>query len=280
LPLRAFSFLTGIRSATRFTAEFHDVEIREIRMKEKRTTSVQSIERGLTILEALSGESGGLGVAELARRTRLPASTVHRLLSVFVRRGYVQRGGARCSYRIDPRFLGLGLLPVQLFREIHRLVAERFLARFAAGEVAGLFVKIGDRSLCVRPGRSREGRGRWLVPEVSEASKRVCPWIAESVAPGDCVVLSGAADGSLFRAGAGEDAWCTCVPVRRRNGRGRIDKIGVRGVEVPRPREVLAMSQELGAMAAEMKKMMRDGLGRDAAATTSSPDRPGWEAGR
>ena len=49
---------------------------------------VQSVGRSLDILEALAG-GGELGLVELAGRTSLQPSTVHRLLSTLVDRGYV-----------------------------------------------------------------------------------------------------------------------------------------------------------------------------------------------
>jgi len=252
----AFSFLTGIGAVTRFTPAFHDAEYMETGMKAKRTTSVQSIERGLTILEALSGEAGGLGVAQLARHTGLPASTVHRMLGVFVRRGYVQRAGARCTYRIDPRFLGLGLLPVHLFREIHRLVAERFLERFAAGELGAVFVKIGNRSLSVRPGRSGEGSGTWLVPEVSDASDRDCPWGEEPADPTRCAAPSRGSARALVRVRGGVPVDCTCVAMPRRSPEGRIDRIGARWARPNGSGGILALSKELAALGGEMTRMM------------------------
>lgn len=50
---------------------------------------VQSLNRALSLLEALASSGQGLGISELSRRVRLPASTVHRLLSTLGRKGYV-----------------------------------------------------------------------------------------------------------------------------------------------------------------------------------------------
>ncbi|MDR1110739.1 MAG: IclR family transcriptional regulator [Deltaproteobacteria bacterium] len=53
--------------------------------------SVQSIDRALDIVEALSTEPGGLALSELARRVGLPKSTAHRLLMALSRRGFAAR---------------------------------------------------------------------------------------------------------------------------------------------------------------------------------------------
>ena len=52
---------------------------------------VQSLERALDIIEALSTERDGLGVTELSKRINLHKSTTHRLLSTLASRGYVRR---------------------------------------------------------------------------------------------------------------------------------------------------------------------------------------------
>ena len=58
--------------------------------------TVQSIDRALSIIEALAGEKEGLGVTEISTRVGLHKSTVHRLLSALGERGYVEQrsGGA------------------------------------------------------------------------------------------------------------------------------------------------------------------------------------------
>jgi DNA-binding IclR family transcriptional regulator len=52
---------------------------------------VQSIDRVLDIVEALSTKQGGLTLTELAKSIALPKSTTHRLLSTLVRRGYAAK---------------------------------------------------------------------------------------------------------------------------------------------------------------------------------------------
>jgi DNA-binding IclR family transcriptional regulator len=64
---------------------------------------VQSVERVLDIIEALSTEQNGLGVTELSRRIGLHKSTTHRLLSTLARRGYATKredGGYRLGVKL------------------------------------------------------------------------------------------------------------------------------------------------------------------------------------
>src|SRR5215813_4695658 len=53
------------------------------------TGQVQSLTRGLSILEALAGSAGGLTLTDVAQRAQLPPSTTHRLLSTLGKMGYV-----------------------------------------------------------------------------------------------------------------------------------------------------------------------------------------------
>jgi IclR family acetate operon transcriptional repressor len=50
---------------------------------------VQSLTRGLSILEALAEAEGGLTLTDLAHRVELPASTAHRLLATLEKMGYL-----------------------------------------------------------------------------------------------------------------------------------------------------------------------------------------------
>jgi IclR family transcriptional regulator, KDG regulon repressor len=68
---------------------------------------VQSLERAFDILELLARESGGLSLAETARRVGLPRSTTFRLLSVLRRREYVRKSENESDYRLGPGFIEL-----------------------------------------------------------------------------------------------------------------------------------------------------------------------------
>ena len=53
------------------------------------TAQVQSLTRGLSILEALAKAEAGVSLTDVAQRVQLPPSTTHRLLSTLEKMGYV-----------------------------------------------------------------------------------------------------------------------------------------------------------------------------------------------
>jgi DNA-binding IclR family transcriptional regulator len=54
-----------------------------------------SLEKALDVCEALAVAQRGFSVTELARAVRQPAPTVHRLLAILKRRGFVRQDDAR-----------------------------------------------------------------------------------------------------------------------------------------------------------------------------------------
>src|SRR6478609_12221628 len=57
------------------------------------TAQVQSLTRGLSILECLAGSEGGLTLTDIGHRVALPPSTTHRLLATLEKMGYVYQSG-------------------------------------------------------------------------------------------------------------------------------------------------------------------------------------------
>jgi IclR family transcriptional regulator, acetate operon repressor len=66
------------------------------------TAQVQSLMRGLSIMEALAEANGGLSLTNLARRVELSPSTTHRLLATMEKMGYVNQ-----STSLSLWFIGL-----------------------------------------------------------------------------------------------------------------------------------------------------------------------------
>lgn len=69
---------------------------------------VQSLTRGLQILETLARAEGGLTLTELAQRVTLPPSTTHRLLSTLERMGYVYQSGDLGFWYVGLRAFAVG----------------------------------------------------------------------------------------------------------------------------------------------------------------------------
>ncbi len=61
------------------------------RMVESSKAVTTSIEKALEVCEVLSASARGMSLSDLARALRQPPSSVHRLLAVLRRRGYVRQ---------------------------------------------------------------------------------------------------------------------------------------------------------------------------------------------
>ena len=57
----------------------------------RKTQSVRSVDKALSILEVLSASKAGLTIPELVERTQIPKSSVHCILLTFARSGYLRR---------------------------------------------------------------------------------------------------------------------------------------------------------------------------------------------
>jgi DNA-binding IclR family transcriptional regulator len=99
---------------------------------------VAAVERATAVLDALADAGGALGTNEIARRTKINASTVSRLLATLVTAGLVERVEETGRYRLGLRLLQLG--NVVLARLDLRTVARPALEALAAetGETATL----------------------------------------------------------------------------------------------------------------------------------------------
>src|ERR1039457_3431627 len=71
---------------------------------------VRVVDRALAILEELAGGAGKLGDVALAEKLGLHKSTVHRLVAVLQRNGFVEREPASTKYRLGWRIFELGMV--------------------------------------------------------------------------------------------------------------------------------------------------------------------------
>jgi IclR family acetate operon transcriptional repressor len=113
------------------------------------TGQVQSLTRGLTILEALAKSDGGLTLTDLANRAQLPASTTHRLLSTLEKMGYVYQAGdlglwcvGLQAFRVGTTFLSNRDFIAASHAYMHRLMEQ-------AGETANLAILDGTEAVFV-----------------------------------------------------------------------------------------------------------------------------------
>lgn len=117
-----------------------------------------SLERGLAILSAFSGNRPVLGIADLARAVGLTKSTTHRYVSTLVKLEYVQQDQETRKYYLGPRVVDLGFAAIDSME----------LARVAAPSLQALADETGhtvSMALCDGPDvvyvdRRRSGRRR------------------------------------------------------------------------------------------------------------------------
>lgn len=105
--------------------------------------NVPALERGLNILCEFNRETQVLTAPELARRFRLPRSTVFRLLATLESMGFVERDDGGRGYRLGLAVLRLGFeyLASLPLNELGRPVLERLSA--ATGQACNLVVRDG-----------------------------------------------------------------------------------------------------------------------------------------
>jgi IclR family acetate operon transcriptional repressor len=113
------------------------------------TGQVQSLTRGLSILEALAASAGGLTLTDVAHRAQLPPSTTHRLLSTLGKMGYVYQAedlglwyvGLQ-AFTVGTTFLANRDFVAQSHAYMHRLMEQ-------AGETANLAILDGTEAVFV-----------------------------------------------------------------------------------------------------------------------------------
>jgi len=137
---------------------------------------VQSIERAFTILEALAGNGGVMGLSALAAESKLPLPTIHRLARTLVDLGYLRQEPSR-QYALGPRILLLAessstMLSVVARPHLTRLVDE-------LGETANLASLDGDQIVYISQVPSRHSMrmftevGRRVLPHCTAVGKAI-----------------------------------------------------------------------------------------------------------
>ena len=75
---------------------------------EARDGGVQSVDRALTLIETLAEDDEGYRLTDLAVRTGLSTSTVHRLLTTLEKRRFVQFDRSEAKWHIGVRSFSVG----------------------------------------------------------------------------------------------------------------------------------------------------------------------------
>ena len=113
------------------------------------TGHVQSLTRGLSILDALAKSAAGLTLTDVAQRVELPPSTTHRLLSTLEKMGYVHQAGdlglwfiGLQAFRVGATFLENRDFVADSHAYMHRLMEQ-------AGETVNLAILDGTEAVFV-----------------------------------------------------------------------------------------------------------------------------------
>jgi len=98
-------------------------------LKTKNTGTVQSIERGCKILDALGKRKQSYSIQDLSSQLNLPKPTIHRILSTLRHFGFVAQDEVSKEYRLGFRLAELGY--TVLDKIDLRKIAEPFLTKLA-----------------------------------------------------------------------------------------------------------------------------------------------------
>lgn len=132
-------------------------------MTEDAKTSIQVIDRMMSLIDALAAAPAPAGLKALAAATNLHPSTAHRILGVMVQCGFADRIEPG-NYRLGMRFLELG--NVVRSRIDVREIALPFMRELAqaTGETVNLSVRQGDEIMYVE--RTAENRSMMRVVQM------------------------------------------------------------------------------------------------------------------
>jgi len=148
--------------------------------------SIQSVDRAVSLLEAIAEAGGECTLTQLSHRTQLNISTCHHLLSTLVARGYVAKVPVRRSYALGARILFLSnacLRQVDLPARAAPFI-EKINER--TGETVHLAVLQGDAMMKVAKRESRHPvrvdtgtLGKTDAAHATASGKAMLAWLPE-----------------------------------------------------------------------------------------------------
>lgn len=117
---------------------------------ERKTGGSSTLNRALLVLEELAnGRAAGMTAAQLADATRTNRVTVHRILTTFLKHGYVRQKRAGAPYRLGFRFVELGdrVIRATDLVQVAQPLLEELVAR--TGETSHMAVLDGAEAVYV-----------------------------------------------------------------------------------------------------------------------------------
>jgi IclR family transcriptional regulator, KDG regulon repressor len=216
-------------------------------------TPPTSIDKAFDVCEVLSLEPTGMSLSDLARALKQPRPSVHRLLTVLKRRGYVRQDEETQRYALGPkmldlsfRMLGRSELRLHAYPVLRDYATQSgfhvFLALPAAGEVTYIWRSdAGDAAMRTAYGREMPAHcstyfnghgpvGAGLQPgSISPGSRRLsCLRLAEARDVSHGVELIRHLGFNGDTAAGAQRMCCTCAPVFDYSGR-EVARVGVFG---------------------------------------------------
>jgi DNA-binding IclR family transcriptional regulator len=194
-----------------------------------------SLEKALDVCEALAGVQRGLSISELARQLRQPAPTIHRLLGILKRRGFVRQDEDTARYgltlkMLDLSFRVLGRSELRLhaypvLREyVLRTGLRAFIAVPALGEVTHLWTG-GPDEVGMHTTYGREMPVHCAMYVDASSKRRLSCFKLEhqrdAAEPEPIAVRFGSSSSHHI-----QQLLCTCAPVYDYTGR-QVARIGV-----------------------------------------------------
>lgn len=126
-----------------------------------RRNTVQSLERGLGVLEAVSAADGPVGITELSRRLGLAKGSISRLVATLVKLNYLVRDPESRKYRLGLKLWELGSRSVArldirgvarpVMEELHQATGETVHLTVLSGEGKMVFLDKLDSTMSIRP---------------------------------------------------------------------------------------------------------------------------------
>lgn len=195
-----------------------------------------SLDKALEACEVLSGAPRGLSLSELARALGQPASTVHRLLGVLKRRGYVRQDEETHRYgltlkMLDLSFRALGRSELRLhaypvMREhVLRTGQRGFIAIPAAGEVSYIW-STGPDEVAMRTVYGRSMPAHCLIYFAPGQARHLSCLKLGAAGGGSCADVPVERRGPTGMPAGVQRLICTCAPVRDYTGR-EVARVGL-----------------------------------------------------
>jgi hypothetical protein len=203
------------------------------------SSGVTSIDKAFEVCELLSGAPEGLSLTEVARQLKQPRPSVHRLLALLKRRGYVRQDEQSQRYALTLKMLDLSfrllgrselrLHAYPVLREyVVRTGQRAFIAIPSAGEVTYVWTTGPDEvSMWTAYGKEMPAHCSVYFDAAQSSRRLSCLRLvkAADVARGDQVIRRlgpSAGDEGLHR------LFCTCAPIHDYTGR-EVARVGVFG---------------------------------------------------